>query len=355
MSLSAEENIQYSRHLLLNEVGIVGQERLKAAKVLVIGAGGLGCPVLQYLTAAGVGTIGIIDHDVVDRTNLQRQILYSLDDVGKNKALCASERLSQLNPFVNFEAIPEQLTAANAIELFQQYAIIVDGSDNFPTRYLVNDTAVITNRPVVFGSIFKFEGQVSVFNHEDGPTYRCLYPVPPAPNEVPNCSEIGVLGVLPGIIGTLQANEVIKLICRLGSVLSGKLLVYDALSCHQTILNYSKSTTTISTLLDQYDTFCGVTQLAETTLEELKASEVKHTLLDVRTNEEHAVFNLGGMHIPLNELADRYAETPLGKAVVVYCQSGQRSAKAIELLQTLDSRLELVNLKGGISGYTSDY
>ncbi len=348
MSLSSEEKIQYSRHLLLNEVGIVGQEKLKAARVLVIGAGGLGCPILQYLTAAGVGKIGIVDHDVVDQTNLQRQILYSTETIGKNKALSAADRLSQLNPFVHFEAIPEKLTTGNAIELFQQYDIIVDGSDNFPTRYLINDAGVIANRPIVFGSIFKFEGQVSVFNYENGPTYRCLFPVPPAPNEVPNCSEIGVLGVLPGIIGTLQANEVIKIICELGEVLSGKLLLYDALSAHQRCLNYTKSTSNVTELLDHYDAFCGVKWFNEITRQELEETIIEYTLLDVRTIEEREAFHLGGIHIPLNELEDRYAEIPLGKPVVVYCQSGQRSAKAIGLLQTLDAPLDLVNLKDGI-------
>lgn len=348
MPLSNEENVQYSRHLLLNEVGITGQEKLKAAKVLVIGAGGLGCPVLQYLTAAGVGKIGIIDDDTVDRTNLQRQILYTLDSIGKNKAICAAERLSQLNPFVNFDVIPEKLTVENAIELFQKYDIIVDGSDNFPTRYLVNDAAIITNRPVVFGSIYKFEGQVSVFNFESGPTYRCLYPIPPTPDEVPNCSEIGVLGVLPGIIGALQANEVLKMICQLGDVLSGKLLIYNALNAQQTVLNYTKSSNTITQLLDHYDAFCGVKSHTELTLQELKEQNIEHILLDVRTYEEREEFHLGGIHIPLNELADRSAEIPNGKTVVVYCQSGIRSAKAIELLQELDATLDLVNLKDGI-------
>lgn len=348
MPLSNEEYIQYSRHLLLHEVGIIGQEKLKAAKVLVIGAGGLGCPVLQYLTAAGVGKIGIIDDDTVDRTNLQRQILYTLDSIGKNKAICAAERLSQLNPFVNFEAIPEKLTIENVIELFQRYDIIVDGSDNFPTRYLINDAAIITNRPVVFGSIHKFEGQVSVFNFESGPTYRCLYPIPPAPDEVPNCSEIGVLGVLPGIIGALQANEVLKMICQLGDVLSGKLLIYNALNAQQTVLNYTKSSDTITQLLDHYDAFCGVKSHTELTLQELKEQNIEHILLDVRTYEEREEFHLGGIHIPLNELADRSAEIPNGKTVVVYCQSGVRSAKAIELLQKLDAKLELVNLKNGM-------
>ena len=221
MSLSPEENIQYSRHLILNEIGEIGQKKLKASKVLVIGAGGLGCPILQYLTAAGVGTIGIVDFDTVDKTNLQRQILYTHKDIGAFKAEVAANRLAELNPFVNFKIYVEKLTNKNASNLFSSYDIVVDGSDNFPTRYLINDAAVLANKPVVFGSIYKFEGQVTVFNYQNGPTYRCLFPNPPQPSTVPNCSEIGVLGVLPGIIGSIQANEVIKIICEIGQVLSG--------------------------------------------------------------------------------------------------------------------------------------
>ena len=242
MALLVEEQQQYNRHIILDEVGLVGQEKLKSASVLVIGAGGLGCPVLSYLSAAGVGRIGIIDHDTVDQSNLQRQVLYAQLDIGTPKVEAAKRYLSLLNPFVKFESYNEKLTCSNAVDFFENYDIIVDGSDNFPTRYLVNDAAVLTGKPVVFGSVFKFEGQLSVFNYNQGPTYRCLYSRPPGENEAPNCSEIGVIGVLPGIIGSLQANEVIKIICGIGEVLSGKLLLFDALSLNQSLLKFLKNT-----------------------------------------------------------------------------------------------------------------
>lgn len=257
MILSQEENKQYSRHLILDEIGVIGQERLKASKVLVIGAGGLGCPILQYLTAAGVGTIGIIDNDTVDQTNLQRQILYTHTDIGKYKTEVAAKRLAKLNPFVNFVVYVEKLTNQNALNLFSCYDIIVDGSDNFPTRYLANDAAILTNKPLVFGSIFKFEGQVTVFNYQNGPTYRCLYPNPPQANTVPNCSEIGVLGVLPGIIGSIQANEVLKIICEIGEVLSGKLFTFNVLTMEQYKLNFKKNNAIkITGLENDYHFFC---------------------------------------------------------------------------------------------------
>lgn len=350
MKLSPEENIQYSRHLLLNEISEEGQLKLKAARVLVIGAGGLGCPILQYLVAAGVGTLGIIDHDVVDQTNLQRQVLYTINDIGKSKAETAANKLTQLNPFVNFEVYTQKVTREIAIELFSRYDIIVDGSDNFPTRYLVNDAAVLTNRPVVFGSIFKFEGQVSVFNYQNGPTYRCLYPNAPKPNEVPNCSEIGVLGVLPGIIGTLQANEVLKMICGIGQVLSGKLLTYDALQMTQMILGFKKNEAIQITALDEdYDFFCGLPKSnLEITKEELEEASDQYLLLDVRTAMERQQHHIGGIHIPLDELADRYQEIPQEKDIIVYCKAGVRSKMAIELLKDKGVNNTLINLKGGL-------
>jgi adenylyltransferase/sulfurtransferase len=235
MSLSKAEQQQYNRHLILDEIGELGQLKLKKAKVLVIGAGGLGCPILQYLSAAGVGTIGVVDDDTIEKSNLQRQVLYSHDDIGDFKAEVAANKLAGLNPYVNFEIYLQRLNKEIAVELFLKYDVIVDGSDNFPTRYLVNDAAILTNKPVVFGSIFKFEGQVSVFNYNNGPSYRCLYPNPPKSEDVPNCSEIGVLGVLPGIIGALQANEVLKLVLGIGEILSGKLLTYNALNMQQLI------------------------------------------------------------------------------------------------------------------------
>ena len=349
MSLSPEEEKQYSRHIILDEVGVAGQEKLKNAKVLVIGAGGLGCPILSYLTAAGVGTIGIIDHDTVDQSNLQRQVLYTQADIGSPKVEAAHRRLSALNPFVWFNLYKEELTRSNAVELFSAYDIIVDGSDNFPTRYLVNDAAVIANKPIVFGSIFKFEGQVSIFNFENGPTYRCLYPNAPGPNEVPNCSEIGVIGVLPGIIGSLQANEVIKMICGLGNVLSGRLLIFDALSLSQSVLKFSKNNDIeINKLEDNYEVLCGIPQLTEITLTELKNSGSKYQLLDVRTDLEREAENIGGMHIPLHELPNRISEVPNDESIVVYCKAGMRSAQAIQFLKESGFENHLINLKGGL-------
>ena len=217
-----------------------GQLKLKESKVLVIGAGGLGCPILQYLTAAGIGTIAIVDNDIVDQTNLQRQILYAHCDIGKFKAQIAAKKLSGLNPFVKFKVHTERLSSENALNLFTPYDIIIDASDNFPTRYLANDAAILAEKPLVFGSIFKFEGQISVFNYKNGPTYRCLFPTPPKPDTTPNCSDIGVLGILPGIVGCLQANEVIKMICGIGETLSGKLLTYDALTMQQQVFSFQK-------------------------------------------------------------------------------------------------------------------
>jgi len=283
MSLSEKEKKQYSRHLILDKIGEAGQLKLKQAKVLVIGAGGLGCPVLQYLTAAGVGTIGIIDHDVIDQSNLQRQILYTINDVGLYKAKIAAKRLSKLNPFVNFNIYNTKLTQENAITLFNNYDIIVDGSDNFSTRYLTSDAAVITSKPLVYGAIFKFEGQVSVFNYLGSATYRCLYPTPPRPEDAPNCSEIGVLGVLPGIIGSFQANETIKIICGLGAVLSNKLLLFNALNMSQQILGFEKDENIKITALEKdYNLFCGINNAEEITLDEFNKNKARYNLLDVR-------------------------------------------------------------------------
>ncbi|AXT56979.1 molybdopterin-synthase adenylyltransferase MoeB [Aquimarina sp. MMG015] len=352
--LDKEEKIQYSRHILLNEIGLEGQEKLKSAKVLVIGAGGLGCPILQYLTAAGVGTIGIIDNDVVDQTNLQRQVLYTVDDIGKSKAKVASEKLSKLNPFVFFKVYEEKLDNDNALELFSEYDIIVDGSDNFPTRYLVNDACVITDKPLVFGSIFKFQGQVSVLNYENGPTYRCLFPNPPEEGAVPNCSDIGVLGILPGIIGNLQANETIKIIVGIGEVLKGKLLYFDALTLQQQILSFNKNENIyIDQLVDDYDFFCGI---KSNTFKEISATELKKNLenyqiLDVRSQKEFEHYNIGGIHIPLDTISTKTSELNNKKSIVVCCQSGLRSKKAIEIIREYRDDLHLINLKDGLSTY----
>lgn len=347
--LTSEEKKQYNRHIILDKIGEEGQLKLKKAKVLVIGAGGLGCPVLQYLTAAGVGTIGIIDNDIVDQSNLQRQILYTIDDIGKSKAKTAANRLGKLNPFVKFDVYQEKLTKENAITLFKNYNIIVDGSDNFSTRYLSNDTAILTNKPLIYGAIFKFEGQVSVFNYKGSATYRCLYPTPPEPDESPNCSEIGVLGVLPGIIGSLQANEVIKMICEIGELLTNKLLVYDTLTMRQLILKFDKSEkSNITKLENDYDFFCGIKSIQnEITLDELEKDLKLYHLLDVREEHEHEDYNIGGKNIPLSELKERLDEVDTLKPIVVYCASGIRSKKAIEFLNKIDEKYILLNLKNG--------
>lgn len=284
MSLTTAEKQQYSRHLLLDAIGSTGQSKLKNAKVLFIGAGGLSCPALQYLTAAGVGTIGVVDDDCVEQSNLQRQTLFTHEDIGKSKAVSAVTRLQLLNPFIQFDVYPERLTSGNALELFEPYDIIMDGTDNFATRYLINDAAVLLKKPVVFGSVFKFDGQVSVFNFNNGPTYRCLYPVPPEPSAVPNCSDVGVLGILPGIIGSLQANEVLKIILGLGNVLSGQLLTFDALSMKQAIFSFQKNDLIeIKSVQVDYQRFCGVNSGIENiTFQEFQAQSSNFNVLDVQ-------------------------------------------------------------------------
>ena len=354
MKLTKGEQQHYNRHLILQEIDVAGQLKLKKASVLVVGAGGLGCPVLQYLTAAGVGNIGVLDDDVVDKSNLQRQILYTYDDIGKNKAKSVIERLQRLNPFVNFTAYPERLSKENAIVLFEKYDIVIDGSDNFPTRYLINDTAVLANIPVVFGSIFKFEGQVSVFNYKNGPTYRCLYPTPPKLDAVPNCSEIGVLGVLPGIIGCLQANEALKIILHLGGVISGKLVTFNALSMNQLIFSFKKDTSIcIESLDENYQLFCGTFKaVKEINSEEYEKNQSEYNVLDVRTDEEYKVHHIKSIHIPLSELPQRLKEIPENKKLLVVCKSGVRSKLAIELLQNNDFKKEVVSLKNGLFAKT---
>lgn len=350
MNLSSEEQKQYSRHLILNEIGKEGQLKLKQAKVLVIGAGGLSCPVLQYLAAAGVGTIGIVDDDIVDQSNLQRQVLYRIEDIGKPKVECAKKSLTGINPYITINTYQKRLSKSNAIELFKSYDIIVDGTDNFPTRYLSNDASVITNKPLVFGSIFKFDGQVAVFNYENGPTYRCLYPSPPATGSIPNCSDIGVLGILPGIIGTLQANEVLKMILKLGDVLSGKLLTFDALTMKQLILPFEKDfSIAIKSLENDYQVLCGISKITkEISFQEYKKQSTDFNLLDVRTQMERDEFHINSIHIPLNELPQRLQEIPQNKNLLIYCKSGIRSKIAIEILQNNNFKMELINLKNGL-------
>ena len=329
---------RYSRHIVLSDVGQQGQDKLSRAKVLVVGAGGLGCPVLQYLTAAGIGTLGIIDFDVVEESNLQRQVLFGSTSLGTNKAIAAKKRLEDLNQAISIDAIPIKLTSINAIELFEQYDIIVDGSDNFTTRYLVNDAAILTGKPLVYGAIYKFEGQVSVFNYQDGPSYRCLFPNPPKQGSVANCSEVGVLGVLPGIIGTMMANEVIKIILEFDHVLSGKLLCYNSRTTDISTLKISRNQSEFDKILqhkkliDTYENeFCNVSvnEISEVELATLNNIQ----FVDVREPHEQPKLDMTNcIEIPLGELESKLSLLDTDKAQVVFCQSGIRSKKAVELL-----------------------
>lgn len=359
--LTNHDKIRYQRHISLQEIGIAGQEKLKQSRVLVVGAGGLGCPILQYLTAAGVGTIGIVDFDVVDETNLQRQILFTHEDIDKNKANCAKKRLTHLNPHIDIHSHPIKLTPKNALELFEQYDIVVDGTDNFSTRYLINDACIISGKPLVYGAIYKFEGQVAVFNYENGPSYRCLFPEIPAEDSIPNCSEVGVLGVLPGIIGTFQANEVLKILLNIGEVLSGKLLIYNTLNHSHTLLNVAQSPVEIEKVLAQkasfsdqnYELLCGVKK--QEYMQEIDASALKEMLqqediqvIDVREEwEEPKVAELRAINIPMSSLLDNLDKIDRTKKKVIYCQHGIRSLNCINYLQE-NNYTNLINLTGGI-------
>ena len=331
---------RYSRHIILSEIGQKGQDKLTNAKVLIVGAGGLGCPVLQYLTAAGIGTIGIIDFDIVEESNLQRQVLFGTSSLGKNKAIVAKERLTDLNNTITINAYPEKLTHQNALELFNHYDIIVDGTDNFSTRYLINDASLITNKPLVYGAIYKFEGQVAVFNYNNGPSYRCLFPNTPEKNTIPNCSEIGVLGVLPGIIGSLQANEVLKIILGLGDVLSGKLLCYNSLSNNNTILSIKRSETEINKILSNKEGFHNLTEelnceisIPEISIEEaFKKDNIQ--FIDIRENNElPKIEAFKSIQIPLSELESNLNKIDADKEIIIFCQAGIRSLEAVSMLQ----------------------
>lgn len=331
---------RYNRHIVLSEIGQAGQDKISNAKVLVIGAGGLGCPILQYLTAAGVGKIGIIDFDVVELSNLQRQVLFGTSSLGKNKALAAKERLEDINDEILIVAYTEKLTHQNAIDLFNQYDIIVDGTDNFETRYLINDASIITNTPLVFGAIYKFEGQVSVFNYKNGPSYRCLFPNPPEKGSVPNCSEIGVLGVLPGIIGSMQANEVLKIILGIGTTLSGKLFCYNALTSHTSTIRVKKNEAIFQSVLKDKNNFhkakvdfnCQVEVVTASIEDFLSEENVQY--IDVReVYEQPEIVSLDIGRIPLSQLENRINEIDSIKKKAIFCQSGIRSKTAVELLQ----------------------
>ena len=357
MKLTAEEKYRYSRHLLLEEVGLEGQEKLKKAKVLVVGAGGLGCPVLLYLAAAGVGTIGVIDFDTIDVSNLQRQILFSTDDLGRSKAKVAKEKLNANNPFIEVISYNEQLTNENALGIFSKFDIIVDGTDNFHTRYLVNDACLIANNPLVYGAIHKFEGHVSVFNYQEGPTYRCLFPAPPKAGSIPSCSEVGVIGVLPGIIGAQQANEVIKIILGTGKVLSGRLLIYNALESSFMEIKINKTGVAVFNKEDflkfDYQDYCKVSGVMgkSITLEELAKLSSDVFVVDVRgVWEQPQLENKCILHAPLHQIADYVKEIPTDKNVYVVCQHGVRSKVAIEYLEKEYNFTNLINVEGGMLG-----
>ncbi|MEM6318886.1 MAG: molybdopterin-synthase adenylyltransferase MoeB [Bacteroidota bacterium] len=367
-SLSTAEMARYARHLAIPEFGVAAQEKLKAAKVLVIGSGGLGSPLLLYLAAAGVGQLGIVDFDVVDESNLQRQVLFTVADVGQSKALTAKKRLEALNPHIKIEVFNIAFTTKNALEISKEYDIIADGTDNFPTRYLTNDVCVLMGKVNVYASIFRFEGQVSVFNYLDkngerGPNYRDLFPQPPPPNMVPNCAEGGVLGVLPGIIGSLQANEVIKIITGVGEPLSGRLFLFDAASFTTRNLKIRKNPTTTITELIDYDQFCGIVPKKEASmvksinvheLKDWRDSEKDFQLIDVRETYEYDICNLDGELVPLNTLLNYVAEISKTKPVVVQCRSGVRSANAIKVLQQQFGFDNLYNLEGGILAWARE-
>jgi molybdopterin/thiamine biosynthesis adenylyltransferase/rhodanese-related sulfurtransferase len=367
-TLSNEEILRYSRHLIMPEVGMEGQLKLKAARVLCIGTGGLGSPLALYLAAAGVGTLGLVDFDVVDYTNLQRQIIHSTADVGRKKLDSAADKLKAINPFLDLRTFDTRLSSANALELFRDFDIIADGTDNFPTRYLVNDACVLTGKPNVYGSIFRFEGQASVFATEQGPCYRCLYPEPPPPGLVPSCAEGGVLGILPGLVGVMQATEVIKLILGKGEPLIGRLLLIDALNMKFRELKLRKNRDcpvcgthpTVTKLID-YDEFCGIRGEEKSVANaptDMQVEELKRRLdagddifvLDVREPHEYQICNIGGHLIPLNDLPSRVHELDSSREIVAHCKMGGRSAKAVDFLRQAGFT-KVHNLAGGINAW----
>jgi adenylyltransferase/sulfurtransferase len=373
--LTREELTRYARHLILPEVGVEGQRRLKGARVLCVGAGGLGSPVAMYLAAAGVGTLGLVDFDVVDASNLQRQILHGTPDVGRPKVESAHDRLKALNPNVTLELHHTQLTSANALDIVARYDIVVDGADNFPTRYLVNDACVLQGKPNAYGAILRFEGQASVFAMKRGPCYRCLFPEPPPPDLVPSCAEAGVFGVLPGLVGTIQATETLKLIMEVGEPLVGRLLVYDALRLSFRELKLRKdpdcpvcgTRPTVRELID-YDAFCGLTKTDAApappssdldiviTVDELKSRWDRGDrpfLLDVREAYEYQIVRLpDATLLPLGELAARYDGLDPDREIIVYCHHGIRSAKAAAFLRHQDLRFART-LRGGIEEWAT--
>ncbi len=372
--LTTDDLSRYSRHLILPEVGMEGQRRIKAARVLCVGTGGLGSPLAFYLAAAGVGTLGLVDFDVVDASNLQRQIIHSTKDIGRKKLDSAEEKLTALNPAIKIVKHETMLTSANALEIMKDYDIVADGTDNFPTRYLVNDACVLLGKPNVYGSIFRFEGQASVFATEAGPCYRCLYPEPPPPGLVPSCAEGGVLGILPGLVGVIQATEVIKLILGKGESLVGRLLLVDALNMRFRELKLRKNpkcpvcgvNPTVTALID-YQHFCGIIPetpqeknmkngIPQLTVKELKARRDAGDdvfLLDVREPYEFQIAQIGGTLIPQNDVPNRLAEIPRDREIVVQCRSGARSQRIAEFLKQ-SGYTQVSNLAGGILAWSDE-
>lgn len=374
MQLSKEEIQRYSRHLIMPEVGMDGQLKLKQAKVLLVGTGGLGSPMALYLAAAGIGTIGLVDFDVVDFSNLQRQVIHGTKDVGKPKIDSAIESMLDINPFINVVRHETALKSENALDIIKDYDLVADGTDNFPTRYLVNDACVLLKKPNVYGSIFRFEGQSTVFAYPGGPCYRCLYPEPPPPGLVPSCAEGGVLGILPGVVGLIQATEVVKLILGAGEPLVGRLMLYDALGMKFRELKLRRNPEcpvcgdhpTVTKLID-YEQFCGIPAapppqpaggalaMGEIDAKGLKSkmdAGDKFVLLDVREPHEFQIGRIpGSILIPLGELPKRYAELDPEADMVVHCKMGGRSAKAIDYLKTVGFS-KLTNLKGGITAWS---
>ncbi|MBW4614660.1 MAG: molybdopterin-synthase adenylyltransferase MoeB [Desmonostoc vinosum HA7617-LM4] len=374
IQLTKDDYERYSRHLILPEVGLEGQKRLKAASVLCIGTGGLGAPLLLYLTAAGIGRIGIVDFDVVDTSNLQRQVIHSTSWVGKPKIQSAKERILEINPYCQVDLYETRLSSENALDILAPYDIVVDGTDNFPTRYLVNDACVLLNKPNVYGSIFRFEGQATVFNYEGGPNYRDLYPEPPPPGMVPSCAEGGVLGILPGIIGVIQATETVKIILKKGNTLSGRLLLYNALEMkfRELKLRPNPIRPVIEKLID-YEQFCGIPQakaeeakqqmeIAEMTVQQLKevldSGAKDFILLDVRNPHEYDIARIpGSVLVPLPEIENgdgvaKVKELLNGHRLIAHCKMGGRSAKALGILK--EAGIEGTNVKGGITAWSRE-
>jgi adenylyltransferase/sulfurtransferase len=374
IDLNHEEILRYSRHLLIPEVGLSGQKKIKAASVLVIGTGGLGSPVALYLAAAGVGHIGLVDYDQVDSSNLQRQVIHGTSQLGELKVNSARQRMQDINPDIEVDVYNEPFTSANAMQIARDYDILIDGTDNFPTRYLSNDVSVLLGKPNVYGSIYRFDGQVSVFDAREGPCYRCLFPEPPPPGLVPSCAEGGVLGVLPGTIGTLQATEALKLILGIGETLSGRLLLFNALDMSFEFVNLRKNPNCkicspdpeITGLID-YEEFCGVpghdheegSVGGDWDIDARQLAEQLHQgrsiyLLDVREPHELEISHLEGADlIPLGQLAARLSELDSADEMVVFCKAGTRSARALEILTSAGFR-KVKNLKGGINAWARD-